>query len=124
LSWRKSGRSGQHFDRRKTAIKSRYKFGVSAGTVTRWRQALPVPRCNEGPARLHTLLNREKGEALRGRELTEEQANQCSRTALTLGLRPRPWRWRSTSPGPADRLQRGGVWLDRPTHVEVRDGKF
>src|SRR5262249_23735687 len=56
-----------------------------------------VEKFNEGSARLRVLLNREKGETLRGVYLSDEQCDLRSANALRLGLRPpprpggRPW---------------------------------
>ena len=62
-------------------------FGVDYSVVTRWRKALGVPRFNEGSARLQTVLNVRKGEALKGKCLPPEAVERRRRAAKELGLR-------------------------------------
>src|SRR4051794_34410080 len=83
--------------RSESALAVRYWWGVSEGTVWRWRRALGVGRLNEGSARLRVELNRGIGEGRRGQRLPAGQVERRRRTARELGLRPpprpggRPW---------------------------------
>jgi len=64
-----------------------YWWGVSAGVVWRWRQALGVTRTNnEGSQRLIQAAAEQGAAAMRERGLTDEECDQRSRRALELDL--------------------------------------
>ncbi len=73
-----------------SALAIKYWWGASQTSVWAWRQALGVPKLNEGSARLRTELNAEISEARRGVRLPPDQVERRRRTARELGLRPNP----------------------------------
>jgi hypothetical protein len=85
--------------RLESSLALQYWWGVNAETVWRWRQALGVPRFNEGSARVRKELNAKTADSLRGKKLPTEQVEQRRRSALALNLAQymhrveRPDRW-------------------------------
>jgi hypothetical protein len=73
-----------------SALAIKYWWGASQTSVRAWRQALGVPKFNEGSARLRVELNAEIGAARRGVKLPQDQVERRRRTARELGLRPNP----------------------------------
>jgi hypothetical protein len=55
-------------------------------TVWRWRQALGVPKFNEGSARVRKELNAKTAASLRGKKLPADQVERRRQTALALDL--------------------------------------
>jgi hypothetical protein len=76
--------------RLESSVALQFWFGVSGAAVWHWRQALGVEKLNEGSARLRGEMNRELGAGLRGKKLPADEVERRRRTALELGLRPRP----------------------------------
>jgi hypothetical protein len=76
--------------RTESALAVRYWWGVSWAAVSNWRRALGVEKLNEGSALLRGVMNRELGDRQRGKKLPPDQVERRRRTALELGLRPRP----------------------------------
>jgi len=66
--------------------------GVSESLDWKWRQALGVPRLNEGSARLRAALNGELNEEKRGVPLPAEQVERRRRTARELDLGRYLWK--------------------------------
>ena len=61
-------------------------WGACPRVVWCWRQALGVPRFNEGSLRLMRLVGQASADATRGKPLPPEQVEQRRRTAIALNL--------------------------------------
>jgi hypothetical protein len=72
--------------RQESGIALRHWWGVSESLVWKWRQALGVPRLNEGSKRLRDDLNRELAADLSGVPLPPEEIERRRRMARELML--------------------------------------
>jgi hypothetical protein len=72
--------------RLESSLALQYWWGVNAETVWRWRQALGVPRFNEGSTRVRKELNAKTAASLRGKRLPPELVEQRRQQALRLNL--------------------------------------
>ena len=64
----------------------RHWWGASPRVVWCWRQALGVPRFNEGSLRLMRLVGQAGADALRGKPLPPDQVERRRRVAIELNL--------------------------------------